>query len=118
MSDEKKLSERVRGCAYIVPDPRPTDTDASEREVLGLNRVADEIATLEQRLESMQKHNLRDGKWPDDLGCCRVCGGEIPYGHTSDCDYYKLEKRLAELEAELARITDPFRDSANHPNNL
>jgi len=54
MSDEKKLSERVRGCAYIVPDPHPTDTDASEREVLGLNYVADEIATLEKRLAGWQ----------------------------------------------------------------
>lgn len=90
MSDEKKLSDRLRSYLYSM---HPIMLSVGE-----LFRYADEIADLEQRLESMQKHNLRDGKWLDDLGCCRVCNGEIPYGHTSDCDYYKLEKRLAEAE--------------------
>lgn len=55
MSDEKKLSEQVRNCAYIVPDPHPTDTEAGEREVLGLNQVADEISALEQTLWSRDR---------------------------------------------------------------
>lgn len=34
----------------------------------------------------------RNGNWMDEHGACRVCGGEIPYGHVSYCDIFKLEQ--------------------------
>lgn len=43
--------------------------------------------------------NERDGNWMDKHGACKVCDGEIPYGHTDNCDIWKLEKELRELNA-------------------
>lgn len=39
----------------------------------------------------------RDGNWMGKHGACKVCDGEIPYGHTSNCDVYKLEQRVSKL---------------------
>lgn len=36
----------------------------------------------------------RPGDWMDEWGACKVCGGEIPAGHTPNCDYWKLEQKL------------------------
>ena len=38
----------------------------------------------------------RDGNWIDEWGSCKVCGGEIPHGHTNKCDIGKLEQELNE----------------------
>jgi|GEM_PF-6050095 len=43
----------------------------------------------------------RDGSWMDKYGACRVCDGEIPHGHTKNCDLYKLEVEITEVKAEL-----------------
>jgi hypothetical protein len=43
----------------------------------------------------------RDGKWIDKWGACKVCGGEIPHGHTESCDIYKLERERDEARHEL-----------------
>lgn len=43
-----------------------------------------------------------NGNWLDEFGACRVCGGEIPLGHTDNCDLYKLEKQNRLLETQLA----------------
>lgn len=45
-----------------------------------------------------------DGSWIDKWGSCRVCGGEIPYGHTSNCDFHKLEQDLAKERAANAEL--------------
>lgn len=42
--------------------------------------------------------NDRNGKWIDDMGCCKVCDGEIPYGHTYNCDIFKLEQEISRLK--------------------
>ena len=34
----------------------------------------------------------RNGCFLDEMWCCKVCDGEIPDGHTPDCDIWKLEK--------------------------
>jgi hypothetical protein len=39
----------------------------------------------------MDSDNERNGNWIDRWGACKVCGGEIPHGHTENCDIYKLE---------------------------
>lgn len=48
----------------------------------------------------------RDGQWIDKWGACRVCGGEIPYGHTDNCEYFKLEKENAELRKAAKELMD------------
>lgn len=39
-----------------------------------------------------------DGSWMDEWGSCRVCGGEIPHGHSNNCDIYKMQRRIQEQE--------------------
>jgi len=39
----------------------------------------------------------RNGCFLDSMWCCKVCGGEIPSGHTNNCDLWKLEKTLREI---------------------
>lgn len=50
----------------------------------------------------------RDGNWMDESGACKVCDGEIPHGHSGNCDIYKLERQVAELAA-LQRQRDELR---------
>ena len=50
----------------------------------------------------------RDGNWLDDWGCCRVCDGEIPYGHTEDCDIFKMEK---DIRNHKFLVTEARKDS-------
>jgi len=38
----------------------------------------------------------RNGCFLDKMWCCKVCDGEIPDGHTSNCDIWKLEKNRDE----------------------
>jgi hypothetical protein len=35
----------------------------------------------------------RNGCFLDKMWCCKVCDGEIPDGHTNECDIWKLEKK-------------------------
>ncbi len=53
----------------------------------------------------MTHKDTRDGNWQDEWGSCRVCGGEIPYGHTDNCDIFKSEKKIRELEDRNALLT-------------
>ncbi len=48
--------------------------------------------------------NQPDGNWMDEWGACRVCGGEIPHGHTNNCDIFKMEKRERILRDALAGV--------------
>lgn len=61
-----------------------------------------ELASLEAKLTAaearLQKAYKRDGEWLDEHGCCRVCDGELPHGHSENCDYYKLDAKLTALQ--------------------
>ena len=46
----------------------------------------------------------RDGNWIDGMGACKVCDGEIPHGHTNNCDIWKLEQQLAAEREKLESI--------------
>lgn len=46
-----------------------------------------------------------DGSWLDKWGSCRVCGGEIPHGHSNNCDLYKMEQTERALRALVGRMT-------------
>jgi DNA repair exonuclease SbcCD ATPase subunit len=39
--------------------------------------------------------------WMDDLGCCKICGGEIPGGHQHDSYIYAQEKEVKRLKQEI-----------------
>lgn len=41
----------------------------------------------------------RNGEWSDKWGACKLCDGEIPYGHTDNCHIWKLEQRITVLTA-------------------
>lgn len=67
----------------------------------------------------------RNGCFLDSWWCCKVCDGEIPDGHTNDCDIWKLEKKhmafianefnnvLAERDA-LLRHADAMASAMEH----
>ena len=70
----------------------------------------------------------RDGSWMDNWGACKVCDGEIPHGHTENCDLYKLEQRASRYEHLLRRVlegceqnskidADAIRAALNPPNS-
>lgn len=44
------------------------------------------------------------GSWMDEDGACKVCGGEIPHGHSDNCDIYKMEQRITWLENQLKLV--------------
>lgn len=46
----------------------------------------------------------RDGNWLDEWGACKVCDGEIPHGHTNNCDIYKLECEIRRLRDALKTV--------------
>lgn len=46
----------------------------------------------------------RDGNWMDIWGACKVCGGELPHGHTNECDIHKMEMEIFQLRHELVAL--------------
>lgn len=52
----------------------------------------------------------RPGNWMDQWGACKVCGGEIPHGHTTDCDIYKLELQVRELRVWRDEFVEMLRE--------
>ena len=47
------------------------------------------------------------GSWMDKWGACKVCGGEIPHGHTDDCDILKMERELRAYQ-ECEKLAAPL----------
>lgn len=52
-----------------------------------------EVERLTTERSSMKASGVRDGRFLDSMWACKVCDGEIPDGHTNDCDIWKLEKK-------------------------
>jgi hypothetical protein len=71
------------------------------------------IANLErERDELLRVH--RDGKWLDQRGCCRVCDGEIPFGHTTECELGKLQAENRALREALRRVSQRYVEDGYH----
>lgn len=51
--------------------------------------------------ELVKEIDVRDGNWIDKWGSCKVCGGEIPHGHSQNCDIYKMECQIRELGGKV-----------------
>jgi hypothetical protein len=57
------------------------------------------------KLAQLKEQNPRNGSWIDKWGACVCCDGEIPHGHSNNCDIYKMEleiKALKEQNREFA----------------
>lgn len=46
------------------------------------------------------KSDERNGSWIDKFGACVCCDGEIPHGHSDNCDIYKAQLKLDALKAQ------------------
>jgi hypothetical protein len=62
----------------------------------------------------------RDGNWFDEFGACKICDGEIPHGHTPNCDIFKLEQQVgtykAMAESGFAGVAPPTLCCGYQPN--
>lgn len=58
-----------------------------------------------------------DGSWIDKWGVCRVCGGEIPYGHTDKCDIYRYE-RIEQAAEKMEKALSQYRDTYARASDL
>jgi hypothetical protein len=47
----------------------------------------------DQSMADNKPSDERNGSFLDSMWCCKVCDGEIPDGHTDNCDIWKLEKK-------------------------
>lgn len=66
--------------------------------------VMETVARIEKERDQLKQQpllNIRDGKWQDESGACRVCNGVLPEGHTPECDYYKATSELLRLNQQL-----------------
>lgn len=61
--------------------------------------LGNKLLVVANRTKNFETMSVRDGKWCDKFGCCKVCDGEIPDGHSDNCDIWKLEKRINQLSA-------------------
>jgi hypothetical protein len=66
----------------------------------------DEYAKVEAEHRQLREKLTRDGNWLDKFGCCKICDGEIPYGHTANCDIWKLEQQLAAERVDWTELRD------------
>lgn len=61
----------------------------------------------------------RDGSWLDADGCCKLCDGEVPGGHATNCQLYKLERQLADetqrANTRVKKDTELLDWAENHP---
>lgn len=85
-----------------IPEPNGTGMIDEVRAImLQRKHLIEENERLTELLASVP---IRDGKWMDKWGACKVCDGEIPNGHTNDCDIWKLEQQVRTLKMERADL--------------
>lgn len=58
----------------------------------------------------------RNGSFLDSMWCCKVCDGEIPDGHTDNCDIWKLEKKHRDFLANEYNAVLTERDELEKAN--
>ena len=58
-----------------------------------LDRPRPAEAEGEEVMNEKKPSNECNGSFLDAQWCCKVCGSEILYGHTEDCDIWLIEKK-------------------------
>lgn len=99
-------------CGKLIPENETANQLRESSAEVGswpiMEKAANEIERLAAELEQVRAKLLkaltRNGKCFDEGGCCRVCDGEIPDGHTDTCDLYKLEQCAESAEAKNASL--------------
>lgn len=107
-ADSPKISETAKEyakalCRHLC-DSQPRnyyDETAEEIQEAIDSTTAPLLERIKELESALKEAGIRDGNWIDKWGCCRVCDGEIPDGHTDDCDIYKLEQDARRLEYML-----------------
>jgi len=101
--ERKRAKERnIYGLAYkIIQVISDEETPKQEGDLIC--NVIEPTSKLTKTVFLRPTHPLelskRDGKWLDDIGCCKLCDGEIPYGHTDNCDMWKMEQAMTTAES-------------------
>lgn len=55
----------------------------------------------------MEEQDRYNGDWFDkDTWSCKLCAGEIPYGHRANCCIFKMEKEIRDLERIINKLKD------------
>lgn len=86
-----------KGDGFFIPGQEPC---------WGFDHVAEWIREIERPdMKDKESWDDRPGNWMDKWGACKVCGGELPHGHSTDCDIYKGEMRERELRLEVERLS-------------
>lgn len=92
-------------------------------EDVQLSRIAQLQEELAQALDMTREltktiersASRRDGNFLDKLGACKVCDGEIPYGHTDYCDIWKLEKELTQAKGLIRELGEGLTKLGKEP---
>lgn len=69
-------------------------------------KAARMLKTLNKLVEKFGGDDNDVSDWMDSMGCCKICGGEIPGGHHNDCYVYAKECEIKELKAEIQGLED------------
>lgn len=101
------VEEMVASMAHDRATKAEADKAALEKRV----REAEAQLSAEKTRadEAWAEFNKRDGNWLDKWGCCKLCDGDMPGGHTPECHLLKQETELTSLRAENERLTDLVR---------
>lgn len=98
---EQEFTAAVEALVYRDNRPQAAMAVAKATRFRCSDGVWRDAAELAGILDNVRRNNKRDGKWLDIFGCCKVCDGEIPHGHTNDCDIYKLEQEVRTAKSSL-----------------
>jgi len=62
--------------------------------------------TLNKLVEKMGGDDNNPADWMDSWGCCKICSGEIPHGHHSNCYVYTTDNEIKELKEQIKVLED------------
>lgn len=111
IADQKRQLKEIRDAIDLSGDIRMSTVELIKEKWEQLreydietDKLSVRIASLESELvrvkdeleKARKKQEVRDGNWIDEWGCCKICDGEIPHGHSKNCDLYKREMEIAD----------------------
>jgi len=93
------------------PDEDMLKSDDYQKLTDKSRQLTDTIANLIESHQAKLKLS-RNGNWIDKFGACVCCDGEIPHGHSEDCDFYKLQQKVESQQKKIIEWKRKF--SAAH----